>query len=201
MLRLERRSEKRSRSKTLGITLRSKNPFWTRELALAGGIAFFFHLGLGVLFSIGALHWESPSVLPSVAVSTERVMRPIDLSLVDPLLKSLEPPPRLVSPILPLEAEFPISLDGPKVFKTRAFIRGPYPQELSLPDIYPTIPENARISIRSDNHGRIFWFAWLEKTTSESLNHTLEVWLKTLTLLPENAFQATILEIQLSLHD
>lgn len=190
----------------VALHLRPGTPFWTKEFCLAALIAILFHASLLFLFSIEQLHWESPYLLPSRVVSAEQPGRAIDLNVDESPILPLAPPPHLKPTTPLLFAAFPLSLEGPplaaKPFKSVAFIRGPHAQKLHLPSLpHPTAPQTMRLSLRLDPEGQVFWYDWLEMSQDEILNRAIESWLRTLKLLPENRFQATLLEIQVTPYD
>ena len=196
------RFEKNVRTKSVGIHLRKKTPLWTQELIWAAGLAIAFHLSAILLFRIQANPFEIFAPIPKITVTAEKIQsgRPIDFSLSEPLVKELDPPPRPALPPLAslrLKPKLPITLDLPKKTLHSAYVRGPFPEELPFNYAEPHT-DSARLSIRSDHEGKIFWYEWLDPPSHKGFKAYLESWLGQIRLKPENAFQATLIEVHLS---
>ena len=196
------RFEKNDRSKSIGIHLRKKTRLWTRELVCAAGMAIAFHFSAILLFRIKSIPFEILAPTPKIVVTAEKSQsgRPIDFSLSESLVKELNPPPRPALPPLAslhLKPKLPITLDLPKKTLHSAYVRGPFPEEIPF-NYSESHTDSARLSIRSDHEGKIFWYEWLDPPSHKGFKAYLESWLGQIRLKPENALQAILIEVHLS---
>ena len=196
------RFEKHRRSHALSLRFHKKTGLWTRELTLAALIALAFHLTGLLLFRIESNFFENFLPPPSGIVTTERIRGgpSLDVTVSDPLLKNMEPPP---PPSLPplgrgrVEAKLPISLDFSQKPIRKAYLRAPFPESWAF-NYDQKVPDRALLSVRSDTDGNIFWYDWLETPSQDSFKAFLQTWLLHIRFKPENAFHTNLLEVHFS---
>lgn len=199
MLRLERERN----SKTLGVKLRKKNPLWSRDLAIALGIALFLHLSSTILFRIKAPWHESSQSSRKVQVVTDKISSktPLSLDLSRDKIALTKPPvreyPKWETPLTTPESHLTLEPVNRKHHFVEAYLRGPFPKKMvNLPRGLQADDEvQVILSLRSSLDGKLFWYEWIKKSPFSDFNKLIENWIKTISFSSEAAFETQILEV------
>lgn len=193
--------EKNPFSNLLKLTISPKNHFWTKELTLALLTALIVHIGSFFLFSIQTADSNDSPLMPPIWVAIDKFSHPLEIDLTEELPSYIAPPPSMPLPLFSstlssVESLIVLEKERRSFFQTKAFLRGLFPNELSVPSLSSHFKEDyAKITLRSDEKGSVFWFDWIKKPQDTTLYTSLENWIKALTLPTESAFVPQLIEV------